>query len=322
MAEKAQPTISANELALHCSALQRKANGSSMEKLMALMKAEKGNREHILLTEPYPNSNHLHERSRRLTLESVLSWHVQNQTRITEFLLLGFGKHQYFNVILFVLFLVLYIISLLGNVLVILLVVMNRSLHSPMYFFLSQMSMSELLFTSNIVPNMLHLVLAGGGNVSVSRCIIQFCVSGVAAIAQCFILAVMSFDRYIAICNPFRYTKIMTFKLQVHAVIGCWSLGCLLCLIVYLFLYELEFCDSNIIDHYYCDIAPVLKLSCSDTTAVEQLASLLSTPVVVFPFLVIIATYISILLTILKIPTISGRQKAFSTCSSHLSIVY
>ncbi|XP_063302527.1 olfactory receptor 5J3-like [Pelobates fuscus] len=267
------------------------------------------------------SSAHCKQRSQRLTLASVIASQGQNRTRITEFLLLAFGKRQYFNALLFVLFLVFYLISLLGNILVISLVVMNQSLHCPMYFFLSQMSVSEILFTSSIVPNMLHLVLAGGGNVSVSRCIIQFCLLGVPTIAQCFILAVMSFDRYVAICNPFHYTQIMTFNLQVRASIGCWMLGFLLSLIIYFFLHELEFCDSNIIDHYYCDIAPVLKLSCSDTRPVELLTSLLSAPLVLSPLLFIIVTYTSILLTILKIPTISGRQKAFSTCSSHLSIV-
>ncbi|KAM8972601.1 olfactory receptor 5I1-like [Pelodytes ibericus] len=257
-----------------------------------------------------------------LNVCSSKEFHERNQTLLTEFLLLGFGKLPYVNVILFVLFLMLYILSLMGNCLVILLVALNRSLHSPMYFFLSQMSFSEIFFTSNIVPNMLRLILAGEGTMSVSSCLMQFCLVGVAAIAQSFILAAMSFDRYVAICNPLHYTKIMTYKLQVRIVIICWLLGCLVCFTLIFFFYKLEFCHSNVINLYYCDFDPLIKLSCSDTSTLKLMASLLSTPLVILPFLFIIVTYISILHAILKMRSTSGKKKAFSTCSSHLAVVF
>ncbi|KAM8972606.1 olfactory receptor 10R2-like [Pelodytes ibericus] len=209
----------------------------------------------------------------------------------------------------------------MGNSLVILLVAVNESLHSPMYFFLSQVSVSEIFFTSNIVPTMLHLVLFEGGTMSIRGCLIQFFLMGISTIAQSFLLAAMSFDRYVAICSPLHYVKIMTFKMQVHIALVCWLFGFLTSLLVYLFLYQLEFCDFNVIDHYFCDMEPVLRLSCSDTSVIKEVVSLLSTPVVITPFLFIIVTYISILHTILKIPTNSGKQKAFSTCSSHLAVV-
>ncbi|KAM5171724.1 olfactory receptor 6Q1-like [Mantella aurantiaca] len=245
----------------------------------------------------------------------------RNQTVVLEFLLLGFGKLHDLAVFIFVLFLIIHIMALSSNFLVIALVVVNRSLHCPVYFFLSQLSLSEILFTSNIVPSMLWLILAGGGQVSVSRCISQFYLLGVPTIAQCLLLAAMSFDRQVAICKPLHYTTIMTFGNQVQIIISCWLLGFMLTFIICIFLARLEFCGPNIINHFYCDIAPVVELSCSDTSTVELVTSLVSFPVILSPFLFISATYISILHTILKIPSIAGRQKAFSTCSSHLTVV-
>ncbi|KAM8972610.1 olfactory receptor 11L1-like [Pelodytes ibericus] len=245
----------------------------------------------------------------------------RNGTIVKEFLLLGFGNLQRVRILCFVFFLLIYIMTLIANVSVILLVASNRSLHSAMYLFLSQLSVSEILFTSNIVPNMLRLVLTGGGSMSVTGCITQFYLLGVPTISQCLLLGAMSFDRYVAICNPLHYTKIMTFRLQLQIVTACWFLGFSLCFLIYVFLMKLEFCDSNVIDHFYCDIPPVLELSCSDTTATNLVTSLVSFPVILSPFVFIIITYISILQAILKIPSTSGRQKAFSTCSSHLAIV-
>ncbi|XP_075061818.1 olfactory receptor 10A3-like [Mixophyes fleayi] len=245
----------------------------------------------------------------------------RNRTVVTEFLLLGFGKLHNLRILLFIVFLFIHIMALTGNVLVVVLVVFNQSLHSPMYFFLSQLSLSEILFASNIVPNMLWLILVEGGKVSVDLCIRQFYLLAAATITQCLLLAAMSYDRYVAICRPLHYAIIMTFTRQLQIVIFCWLMGFMLSLIVYIFLDELDFCGPNIINHFYCDIAPVLELSCSDTSSVELATFLESFPVVLIPFMLIIGTYISILRTILKIPSTIGRQKAFSTCSSHLTVV-
>ncbi|KAM4749241.1 olfactory receptor 11A1-like [Rhinophrynus dorsalis] len=246
--------------------------------------------------------------------------HQGNQT-ITEFFLVGFGDLHELKNLFFIMFLIIYIMALIANSLVITLVVGNVSLHCPMYFFLSQLSLSEILFTSNIVPNMLHLIMVGGGNMSVTGCLIQFYLLGSPTGAQCLLLAAMSFDRYVAICNPLHYTSIMTSRLQLHIVIFCWLSGFTVLLIVYIFLSQLEFCKSNIINHFYCDIAPVVQISCSDTSTMKLVTSLVSMPAVLSPFLFTIMTYISILHTILRIPSTSGRQKAFSTCSSHLTVV-
>ncbi|KAM4749243.1 olfactory receptor 11A1-like [Rhinophrynus dorsalis] len=244
-----------------------------------------------------------------------------NQTTITEFFLVGFGDLHGLKYLFFIMCLMIYIMALMGNSLVIIMVVINESLHSPMYFFLSQLSFSEILFTTNIVPNMLHLIIVGGGNMSVAGCLIQLYLLGSPTGAQCLLLAAMSFDRYVAICNPLHYISIMTSRLQLHIVIFCWLSGFTLVLIVYIFLSQLEFCSSNIIDHFYCDVAPVVEISCSDISTVELATSLVSIPAILSPFMFTIMSYIFILHTIIRIPSMRGRQKAFSTCSSHLTVV-
>ncbi|OCT90731.1 olfactory receptor 10C1-like [Xenopus laevis] len=245
----------------------------------------------------------------------------ENQTSVMEFFLLGFGNLHNFKVFFFVVFLIIYITAFTGNLLVIILVATNHILHSPMYFFLSQLSLSEILFTTNIIPNMLHLILKGGSNMPITNCMIQFYLLCVPTIAQSLLLAAMSFDRYAAICNPLHYMSIMTFKLQIRIAIYCWTSGVLTGLLAFAFLHPLVFCFANVINHFYCDIAPILELSCSDTSVVELTVSLTSTFVFLSPFVFIIGTYISILRTILRIPSKCGRKKAFSTCSTHLSVV-
>ncbi|KAG8573837.1 hypothetical protein GDO81_008872 [Engystomops pustulosus] len=242
----------------------------------------------------------------------------KNRTVVTEFLLLGFGNLNHMRILAFTILLIIHVMALFGNILVIIVVAATKSLHCPMYFFLSQLSLSEILFTSDIVPNMLRLILEGGGTVPVSQCIFQFYLSAVPTIAQCLLLAVMSFDRHVAICRPLHYAIIMTFTHQVQMVTICWISGFSLSIVVCIFLKKLTFCYYNIIDHFFCDIAPLVKLSCSDTSSIELVTALLAYPIILSPFAFIVASYISILHTVLKIPSAIGRQKAFSTCSSHL----
>ncbi|XP_068129447.1 olfactory receptor 6B9-like [Hyperolius riggenbachi] len=245
----------------------------------------------------------------------------RNQTRVIEFLLLGFGDLHNLRIPLFIVFLIIHTMALTSNIVVILLVVVCQSLHSPMYFFLSQLSLSEILFTSNIVPTMLWLILKSGGKLSVARCISQFYLLAIPSTTQCLLLAAMSFDRHVAICKPLHYTIIMTFGHQLQIVMSCWFLGFTMSLVVYIFLKQLKFCGLNIINHFFCDIAPLLRLSCSDTYFVELITALVSFPLLLSPFLFILVTYIFILQTILKIPSSTGQKKAFSTCSSHLIVV-
>ncbi|KAM5171725.1 olfactory receptor 10A3-like [Mantella aurantiaca] len=245
----------------------------------------------------------------------------KNQTLLTEFLLLGFGDLKDFKILVFTVFLIIHIMALTSNCLVVVLVVFIRSLHSPMYIFISQLSLSEIVFTSNIVPNMLWLILAGGGKVSIARCIFQFFLLAFPTVSQCLLLGSMSFDRYVAICKPLHYTSIMTFGQLIQIISFCWSVGFTASFILYVLLGRLQFCGPGAINHFYCDVSPVVELSCSENPSVELVTSALCFTLVVCPFVVIMATYISILHTILKIPSTTGRQKAFSTCSSHLTVV-
>ncbi|XP_077327778.1 olfactory receptor 6X1-like [Lithobates pipiens] len=245
----------------------------------------------------------------------------RNHTPVTEFILLGLGNLNSFRIPLFITFLMVHIMALTSNGLVIVLVVVNQSLHSAMYFFLSQLSLSEILFTSNLVPNMLWLILVGGGKVTITRCISQSLLLAVPVLSQCLLLASMSFDRYVAICRPLYYTNIMTFGHQLQIVLFCWSVGFTLSFVVFVFLKRLQFCDLNVINHFFCDVNPLMQISCSDTHFMKLLAYLVSSVVVPFPFMFIVVTYIFILQAILKIPSTTGRKKTFSTCSSHLIVV-
>ncbi|MEE6505916.1 hypothetical protein FKM82_007382 [Ascaphus truei] len=245
----------------------------------------------------------------------------KNQTIVTEFLLLGFQTLHSFKILLFSLFLVTYIMTISSNLLIISLVSTSHQLHSPMYFFLAHLSLSDILLTTVIVPNMLRLKWGEGGTMSVAGCISQlhfYCCSGA---TESLLLTVMSYDRYLAICHPLLYTTIMNFNLRLQLVIWAWILGLAAALLLILPISQLQFCGPNVIDHFFCDFAPLLKHSCSDTSFIEIEIFVISFPLSFFPFGFIIVTYVCIFLTILRIPSTTGRQKAFSTCSSHLTVV-
>ncbi|XP_053320046.1 olfactory receptor 11L1-like, partial [Spea bombifrons] len=243
-----------------------------------------------------------------------------NQTKLTELLLLGFQNPQRLNSVLFALFLVIYVLTLAGNLLIITLVVKVRSLESPMYFFLTQLSVCDILLATNTVPNMLHVILNGGITISFSRCITQFFFFGVSAGTECFLLTAMSYDRYLAICRPLHYTAIMDLRLRLHLILWSWLFTCFLTLIIAFLICDVQFCD-HVIDHYFCDLAPLLELSCTTHTLAELVDFVLSIPFVTVPFFYVIFTYVSIFIAILRISSSAGRRKAFSTCSSHLTVV-
>ncbi|XP_072006566.1 olfactory receptor 5P60-like [Engystomops pustulosus] len=204
---------------------------------------------------------------------------------------------------------------------VISLVVFNKALHRPMYFFLTQLTASDIIVTSDVVPNMLHMILNNGSSMSVPGCITQFFFFGSCEGLECLLLTVMSYDRYLAICNPLRYDSKMTARICQRFIIISWSISLALTFIQTVNLSQLDICGSNVIDHFFCDFGPIVELSCSNSFDSETLEMYLGFPVVVFPFLIIVISYGYILHTILRIQSISGRHKAFSTCSSHLMVV-
>ncbi|MEE6506015.1 hypothetical protein FKM82_007466 [Ascaphus truei] len=245
----------------------------------------------------------------------------ENQTMVTEFLLLGFPAIHNFKSLLFFVFLLLYIFTLAGNILIIVLVSTSHVLQTPMYFFLSHLSLSDILLTTDIVPNMLYVIMAEGAVISLVCCITQYLICALSAVAECLLLTVMSYDRYLAICNPLHYSAIMDFKLCCQMVFWSWFLAFMATLSIVILMCSFQLCSPNVIDHFFCDLAPLLEHLCSDRFIVDTVVFFLSIYFFIFPFIFIIVTYVCISLTILSISSTSGRQKAFSTCSSHLAVV-
>ncbi|KAM4691760.1 olfactory receptor 1468-like [Rhinophrynus dorsalis] len=244
-----------------------------------------------------------------------------NQTKVTEFLLRGFGNLHSFSIVFFIIFLIVFISAVTGNLLIIVLFSISQHLHSPMYFFLSHLSATDILLATNILPNMLCAMLMGGKVITYLDCITQFYFFSATTVTECFLLLVMSYDRYLAICYPLRYTSIMDFKRRIILSVLPWMFAFTFNLLVVMPVANFQFCKDNVIDHFYCDLSPLQKLSCSDTSFAELIVFVFSTPIFIFPCGLIILTYVYICITILRIPSTTGKQKAFSTCSSHLIVV-
>ncbi|XP_018415320.1 PREDICTED: olfactory receptor 10AG1-like [Nanorana parkeri] len=245
----------------------------------------------------------------------------KNHTLISMIHLLGFQSPENLTLLFFFIFLMIYSMTMCANLLIITLVLYGRTLHSPMYFFLSQLAVSDMLLATDILPNMLHAILMKGTIISLANCITQFFFFGVSETLESLLLTVMSYDRYLAICKPLYYALIMNDRVCWIMVITSWMSTILIILVLTLTISQLQFCEPNIIDHFYCDLDPILQLSCSVTTAVQLEVTLLSALFVVMPFFIIIISYVYIIVTIFEISSITERKKAFSTCSSHLAIV-
>ncbi|XP_040274860.1 olfactory receptor 488-like [Bufo bufo] len=244
-----------------------------------------------------------------------------NSSTVTEILLLGFQNLQSLKICFFLLLLIIFCVTVCVNLLIILLVSSSRSLHSPMYFFLTQLSFTDILLTFTIVPSTLQTVLNEGRSLSLIGCVTQFYCYSASESFECLLLSVMSYDRYQAICNPLHYTSVMDLTFCIKVVLLCWVMVFAVILTVAITMSHLLFCGPNIIDHFFCDFDPIIELSCSDTFFMKLEDMLFAVPIVVFPFIVILVSYVYIIITILKIPSVTGRQKTFSTCSSHLAVV-
>ncbi|XP_068129412.1 olfactory receptor 10A7-like [Hyperolius riggenbachi] len=244
-----------------------------------------------------------------------------NQTQVTQIYLFGFQPLHKFKPVLFTGFLLCYLMILIGNLLIIVLVSVVDFLKIPMFFFLTQLSIADVLLTTSVVPKMLDIILAEEGRLSFAECIIQlycFCTFG---FVQCFLIAIMSYDRYLAICNPLIYTSVMIPQVCFWLIGGSWLLILLIVSSEIILLCQFNFCGSNKIDDFFCDFGPVVELSTSDTSSLLLQDFVTSIFAIFFPFVFIIITYICIAFAIMKISSASGRKKAFSTCSSHLMTV-
>ncbi|KAM9312099.1 olfactory receptor 11L1-like [Gastrophryne carolinensis] len=247
--------------------------------------------------------------------------YTRNVTYITTIHFLGFQVPPNISFLVFCIVFAISCATVSGNLLIITIVSHSKTLHTPMYFFLSQLSVLDILLVMNILPTMLHTLLTKEAIISFSACITQFFIFAVLEALECLLLAVMSYDRYLAICKPLHYNLIMTHPFCWRIVIASWISGICFELFNTLNVLQLQYCGPNVIDHFFCDLYPILELSCTDTTLVQVKLKMVGAMVAVIPFFIIIVSYIYIIVTVLKIPSLTRRKKVFSTCSSHLAVV-
>uniref|UniRef100_A0AC11BEN4 Uncharacterized protein n=1 Tax=Ovis aries TaxID=9940 RepID=A0AC11BEN4_SHEEP len=244
-----------------------------------------------------------------------------NSSIITGFILLGFPCPREGQILLFVLFSAVYLLTLIGNGSIICAVCWDQSLHTPMYILLANFSFLEIWYVTSTVPNMLANFLSDKQLISFSGCFLQFYFFFSLGSTECFFLAVMAFDRYLAICWPLHYPTLMTGRLCANLITSCWVLGFLWFLIPIFIISQMSFCGSGIIDHFLCDPGPLLALTCEKAPVMELVFSTLSPVPLIVPFLFIMGSYVLVLRAVLKVPSAAGRKKAFSTCGSHLAVV-
>uniref|UniRef100_A0A8C0W5W2 Olfactory receptor n=1 Tax=Castor canadensis TaxID=51338 RepID=A0A8C0W5W2_CASCN len=245
----------------------------------------------------------------------------RNKTTILEFLLLGLPippEHQH---LYYALFLAMYLTTILGNLLIIVLILLDSYLHTPMYLFLSNLSFSDLCFSSVTIPKMLQNMKRQVPSIPYAECLTQMYFFMLFGDLESFLLVAMAYDRYVAICFPLHYTSIMSPELCVWLVVLSWVLTTFHALLHILLMARLSFCEDNVIPHFYCDISPLLKLACSDTHINELVIFIMGGLIIVIPFILIFMSYAQIISSVLKVPATQGIHKAFSTCGSHLSVV-
>ncbi|XP_044534240.1 olfactory receptor 6C2-like [Gracilinanus agilis] len=246
---------------------------------------------------------------------------MQNHTRITIFILRGLTDDPQLQVFLFVFMCLTYILCITGNLTIITLTLVDPHLKTPMYFFLRNFSFLELLFTTACIPRYLYNISTGDNSVTYNACITQIFFVTFLASTEFFLLSVMSYDRYVAICKPLHYTTIMNSKVYNFLLLSCWVSGLIVVLPPLSVCLQLEFCDSNIIDHFGCDPSPLLKISCSDTSFLDRMILIFAAVLLIITLVLVVLSYGHIIHTILRFPSVQQRKKAFSTCSSHMIVV-
>ncbi|XP_004613735.2 olfactory receptor 491-like [Sorex araneus] len=244
-----------------------------------------------------------------------------NHTSVKEFIILGLTKDPTLCIIFFVIFLGIYAFTLTGNISIIILIRSCSQLHSPMYLFLSHLAFVDIGYSTSVVPIMLIGFLKYNLVLPVTGCEAQLCSVVMFGTAECFLLAAMAYDRYVAICSPLLYSTHMSPRVCMVLLIASYLGGCINSWSFASCVLSLSFCGPNEIDHFFCDFSPLLKLSCSDISVIEIIPSISSGSIMVVTVFVIALSYIYILITVLKMRSTEGRHKAFSTCSSHLTAV-
>ncbi|KAM5162596.1 olfactory receptor 10X1 [Callospermophilus lateralis] len=244
-----------------------------------------------------------------------------NQTVLKEFILVGFSAYPNVQAFLFVIFFCLYLFTLAGNLTIMGLTWVDRFLHTPMYLFLSALSFSETCYTLAIIPKMLADLLSKSRGISVTGCGLQMCFFLGLGGTNCIILTLMGYDRFLAICNPLRYPLLMTNVACAQLVASAWAGGFSVSLIETVLIFRGSLCSPNLIRHFFCHMRAVVRLTCRDSDLTEFVVTVISVSGLLATFLLILLTYVFILSTVLRIPSAEGKQKAFSTCASHLTVV-
>ncbi|XP_028623902.1 olfactory receptor 498 [Grammomys surdaster] len=246
---------------------------------------------------------------------------VGNHTTVTEFILLGLTDDPVLRVVLFTIILCIYLVTVFGNLSTILLIRVSSQLRHPMYIFLSHLASVDIGISSSVTPNMLVNFLVKQNTISYIGCSVQFGSAAFFGTVECFLLAAMAYDRFVAICNPLLYFTKMSTEACIQLVVGSYLQGFLNASLFTLSFFSLFFCGPNRINHFYCDFAPLVELSCSDVTVSVVVTSVSASFITMITIFVIAISYSYIFITIIKMHSAEGRQKAFSTCTSHLTAV-
>ncbi|XP_006922877.2 olfactory receptor 10AG1-like [Pteropus alecto] len=244
-----------------------------------------------------------------------------NVSMVMQFVLLGFYELPQLQKLLFGVFFIVYMIILIGNSLIIVLTKLDPALQKPMYFFLANFSSLEICYVSVTLPRILMDLWTQDRRISVLDCATQMCFFLILGTTECLLLAVMAYDRYVAICNPLHYLLVMNQKMCIQLAVGAWISGIPIQIAQTCQIFSLHFCKSNQINHFFCDIPPIFKLACGNTFIHELSVYVVSVLFATIPLMLILASYSKIVSTILRLSTARGRAKAFSTCSSHLLVV-
>ncbi|XP_074076869.1 olfactory receptor 6C6-like [Macrotis lagotis] len=246
---------------------------------------------------------------------------MNNYTMLTEFILLGLTDDPLFLVLIFIFLFLTYILSISGNITIIILSLLDSRLKTPMYFFLRNFSFLEILFTTVCIPRFLVSIISNDKTISYMGCLAQLFFFIFLGVTEFYLLAAMSYDRYVAICKPLHYTTIMSKRVCYQLVLSSWITSFLLIFPPVIMGLQLEFCASNVIDHFICDSSPILQISCSDTRFLELMSFTLAVVTLMVTLMSVILSYTYIIRTVLKFPSAQQRTKAFSTCSSHMIVV-
>ncbi|NXP59747.1 OR6B1 protein, partial [Chloropsis cyanopogon] len=245
----------------------------------------------------------------------------ENDTQIQEFILLGFPTTTELQALLFVIFLAVYLLTVTENIVIITLIRTHHQLHKPMYLFLAHLAFLEACYISVTVPKLLVTLVVKNKNISFPGCMAQLYFFLALLCTECVLLAAMAYDRYVAICAPLHYALTMSHRACVQLATGSWLLGFLTAVLKVFFISQLSFCGPGVINHFYCDISPLLNLVCAERRVAEMVDFVLALLILLIPLSVIIISYICIIRTIFLIPKAQNRRKAFSTCASHLAVV-